>query len=167
MLATEANMKRLATVAISLFAVLALTPTYGLPQAQSQPGTKYSGEIIYADGHTTPYTSYWSSLAGDKFPYSRDVTDMKDGTLRLPMVRLVAVFRIDFIEPSEEEKHLLEQQGNSYPASVRKANVTFRDKKKLNGVFLHTVLSGWQGPDEEGSLGDPKIAAMTVRVSGK
>lgn len=125
-------------------------------------GERFSGKIIYKNGGTSSYDYFYSSLAGDKFPYSRDVEDMKGSILDLPMIRLEAVSRLDFIEPTSEEKHFLEAEGRSRRA--RKTNVTFHDGQKLEGVFLDFGLTRWSGPTEEGNLENPKIAAITVNV---
>ncbi|HEY2289372.1 MAG TPA: hypothetical protein VGM86_01605 [Thermoanaerobaculia bacterium] len=141
----------------SIVALLLAVQLVAPPAARAQLGSQYKGQIVYKGGDTSSFTSFWSTLAGDKFPYSRDVRDMKGSTLDLPMVRLAGVSRIDFIEPTSDEKKLIAAQGR--PAT-RKATVTFRDGKKLEKIFLDVTLSKWTGPHEEGSLESEQIVAM-------
>ena len=152
----------------SLFLLLALSAVNlaaspALSQ-QAEEGKRFSGEIVYKSGDRSSYNYFYSRLAGVKFPYSRDVQDMKGSTLSLPMIRFEAVARLDFIEPTSEERRLLETEGRLN--RTRKTNVTFRNGQKLEGVFLDFSLTQWSGPTEEGNLDSPKIVAITVNVKG-
>jgi hypothetical protein len=139
------------------FALLLAVQLVAASAAGAELGSQYKGQIVYKGGGTSSFTSFWSTLAGDKFPYSRDLADMQGSTLNLPMVRLAGVSRIDFLEPTAEERKFIATHGR---LATRKAMVSFRDGKKLENVFLDVTLSKWIGPHEEGGLESEQIVAM-------
>ncbi|MBN1999035.1 hypothetical protein JW935_15860 [candidate division KSB1 bacterium] len=90
----------------------------------------YCGQFLYYDGSRTSFSSLWSSWAGDKIPYSISLDEVNENSLRLSMLRIRAISRIDYITMTPKE--LSEK---SY--SVRKVKVTFRNGAILDSIFIN------------------------------
>lgn len=123
----------------------------------------YTGEIMLKDGTTIEYDGLWSwRTMWDRFPYSKDIMDMKGSELNAMRLRLSAISRIDFLEFTELEKSIIEKSKlNIY---LRKAKITFRDGVVYDKIYLDCIGTEWHSYRESGRMRDTRIASVTVNI---
>lgn len=135
------------------------------------------GLRIYKNGYSTRYTYLCTTLHSPGF----FVVDLEDfGSAGKPILRLDTIARIDFVDHTPEERKklrtiLANYRILPYNFPVRKADITFRDSKKLFGILLEIKGWRWRGQpfrssrhyDSEGDLEDSNIVAVTINFKGR
>jgi hypothetical protein len=102
-----------------------------------QVAYNYKGEIVSKKGSTFRYTAFWCSVGADDFIYARNAEQMRRGAGgmgSLPSIKLSALSRIDFVEPTREERAHLSRLDNR----VLKANLTFWNQGKVDAAIAKT-----------------------------
>jgi hypothetical protein len=131
------------------------------------------GEVIFKNGKTRPYIKAFATMAGDTVWFMDDLSETvalcstyPDGgwlaqwSNRCAKLRFSEIARIDFLEPSKDEKKLLNKMSDEF----RKGNVTLKSGKKLENVFFYSGTIEVHGPLNETYRGrDAGIVSMVAK----
>jgi hypothetical protein len=123
-----------------------------------------SAEVTYQDGHKEVHHKIFNAHAGD-IAYAHAVDDFHGASLDLPRLKIDTIEKIDFVDMTADDQAKYPKDMD--PNFIRKGNVTFSSRKKLDGIFLGVGMIRFDDEETHGDLITPKVSAVRFLLSSR